>query len=170
MNEFLKLLQDMNMRAFRFVKRQEYKLKAYIFNKKILKEIKQFEKHNPHAISTFEKLHFEDVPNRIRLNQYLREHFDNEYPKYIEVIKPNPECGLMIYFFEMIWAGDVELKGAYKGLRTFNFKNMEGKNFAYTNKLFNFEEYADYKAHKIIELAGKEGIKDKEDMVKRFIK
>lgn len=154
MNDFLKQLQELNRKAFIFVKRQEHKLRAHIFANKINKKIKEYQEFNPHCTPVFEELYQEDVPDFQSLNRYLREEYNNKYPRYIEILEPSLENTYLIHFFDMIYAEE-ELYGTYKGEDIVNFINMEGKSFTYAHMYIPFKDYRDLKRRLAIDMRSK---------------
>lgn len=138
MNELLKQLQELNRKAFIFVKRQEYKFKAYFYSKKINKEIEEYRKFSIDCAPVFEELRTTSAPEYRDLNIYLRDNFDEEYPKYIELFN---HIDNEIYLYELIYS-EKELKGTYRGHNIFNFFNLEGKPFTYACVQMDVEKYS----------------------------
>lgn len=128
MNELLKLLNTINYNAFMFVKRQEYKIKSYLYGKKITKKIHDFHKNNTEdRLFELLELNHEDADGRQELNRFLRENFKDKYPAFISVIDYNENCA---YCFEMLYAKE-ELVGIFDNKEVMNFRNMENKVFSY---------------------------------------
>ena len=154
MNNIVKQLQELNRKAFIFVKRQEHKVKAHIFANSVNKKIKEYQEFNPHCTPVFEELFQDDVPDFQSLNRYLREEYDNKYPRYIEVLELSLEHTYLIHFFDMIYAEE-ELHGTYSGKGVVNFINMQGKSFSYAHMYIPFKDYRDLKRRLAIDMRSK---------------
>lgn len=150
MNNFLKLLQKINIKAFRFIKEQEYKIRGLIEHKKVEKLLAEFKENNADTLQQFQYAEYMRVPDIQSLNTFLREYFDSKYPQYVCVEQLDEEAGPVVHLFEMIYAGE-ELRGKYNGKDIYNFYNMQGKAFCYIrtivpyNYFVEFQRYQEYK-------------------------
>ena len=170
MNNIVKQLQELNRKAFIFAKRQEYKIRGYIYSKQMTKKIDRFRDAVDCAdwIEEFHRLSVYDAPDKIALNMYLREHFDDKYPRFIEIVEPKDDGGIVMHFFEMIYVGE-SLSGKYQGVSIGNFFNLQSKIFTYVNVGMPLHRYSDFKDGLIAKLARDKGI-TVEEMEKRFLK
>lgn len=128
MNEFLKLLKQINSEAFRAVKTMEYAIRGFIYDYKIERLKAKFkpEERNDVNCNAIPLLNFEDYPTPACLNRYLRENFGDRYPRYIEAKQPD-------YMLILKLVAITKDEGIDKnGMVSFN--NGRGK-------IYNYEEY-----------------------------
>lgn len=126
----LKQLEELNYKAFRMVKKTEYKVRAYIHNKKIDALIakaeflnKTFDANRPDVDrNEIPVISFDEYPTIVDVTRYLRNNFDEAYPEYIE---SNQERHKLL--LKLIAVGDKDLELPY----CHSINNGYGKYYTY---------------------------------------
>jgi hypothetical protein len=99
MNDLLKCLEELNYKAFRAVKRAEYKILGILYDRKVnsilKKDCVRTDYKNEHDLeikSKYQdmvadklevKFYFEDYPTILDVNRFLREECGEKYPQFI---------------------------------------------------------------------------------------
>ena len=139
MNNFLKLLSEINQKAFEKTKRLEYSVTYYIYNKKTEAIIEKYSIYKKVGKSRVLKddikskinldeapvIDFEDYPTEVELNRYLRDNFGDTYPKNIE-IHYKDRCDILVLNLEAI-TNDIIHKDFFVSL-----SNSKGEFYAYS--------------------------------------
>lgn len=138
MNNLLKLFLELNEKAFENVKRAEYAIGAYIYNKKteaIIDKYSIYEKAGKMKVireDVKSKINLDEVPvldyneypSEADLNRYLRANFGEKYPRYIEVHHTENDT-ILVFGLEAITSEYIH-KDFYV-----NLSNSKGEFYAY---------------------------------------